>query len=219
MSNFLSEISVGDFCRLKHDSEIIPRSPRNLQRCQAYPRFHRACLWLPALLFCSVLHSFVSHRECFSCRVLPAWCCWLCLFHHFSVMFLLLLWLSRLHSEIVSYASALNVFIVYSSITPFVLWSRHWCFILKIDWLHHAFPLSDFLPGLICSVQFAVAAVRFHQKIDSACNLNREKRRNTSGTLLKRVMANRWKPQALSRTTAVSHNHIKITSGWWLLSL
>lgn len=75
MSNFLSEISVGDFCRRKHDSEIIPRSPRNLQRCQAYPSIPpgmslvtcTAVLFRPAQLR---IPPGVFQLPCFACLML-----------------------------------------------------------------------------------------------------------------------------------------------------
>lgn len=75
MSNILSEISVGDFCHLKQDSEIIPRSPRNIQRCQAYLLIPpgMSLVTCTAVLFCPALLRIplgVFQQQCFACLML-----------------------------------------------------------------------------------------------------------------------------------------------------
>lgn len=71
----------------------------------------------------------------------------LCLFHHFSLVFVLLLWLDRLCSEIMQLFVCFKCVIVY--ISEFVEVGTR-SFIYKTDWLHSAVSLSTSLDLLLC---------------------------------------------------------------------
>lgn len=93
-------------------------------------------------------HDFISHREHFTSGASfpPDFVSLLrlCLFHYFSLIVVLLLWMSRLRIVMVSF------FVCFQK------WNMSTgCFILKINQILHAVPVPDSM----CSVQLDVASV------------------------------------------------------------